>query len=74
MVEERDGKNDQGKAYKYNVLIRDGEEYRIANVVIEMIQGILLANQKHGKEVKTFSVEKTGEGKNTKYQVITLDE
>ncbi len=72
-IEEREGKDNDGKVFKYNVLVRDGEDYRIPNTVLETVKGILAANAKHDKEVTTFSVEKTGEGMNTKYQVISLE-
>jgi len=72
-IEEREGTDKDGKTFKYNVLVRDGEDYRVPNTVLETVKGILAANAKHGKEVKTFSVEKSGEGMNTKYQVVCLD-
>jgi hypothetical protein len=72
-IEERTGKDNDGKEFKYNVLIRDGEDYRVPNTVLETVKGILVANEKHDKKVSTFSVEKTGEGMGTKYQVISLD-
>ena len=71
-TEEREGKDNEGKVFKYNVLVRDGEDYRVPNTVLETVKGILAANAKHDKEVTTFSVEKTGEGMGTKYQVISL--
>jgi hypothetical protein len=55
------------------VLVRDDVDYRVPNTVLETIKGILAANAKHDKEVTTFSVEKTGEGMGTKYQVISLE-
>ena len=72
-IEEREGKDKEGNPFKYNVLVRDGEDYRVPNTVLETIQGLLAANAKHDKEVTTFSVEKTGEGMGTKYQVVSLD-
>jgi len=72
-IELREGKDNEGKKFEYSVLVRDGEDYRIPNSVIEAIQGILSANVKHDKVVDTFSVEETGEGMNSKYQVITLE-
>ena len=72
-IEERDGKDNEGKSFNYKVLVRDGEDYRIPNTVIESIKNILEANAKHGKELETFSVEKSGEGMNTKYQVVSLE-
>lgn len=71
-MEEREGDN-EGKKFTYNVLIRDGKEYRIPNTVLESLKGIFKANTKHDKKVTTFSVEKSGEGMATKYQVITLE-
>lgn len=71
-VEEREGKDNEGKVFKYNVLVRDGMDYRIPNSVLDTIKGILEANVKHDKKVTTFSVEKAGEGMGTKYQVVSL--
>jgi hypothetical protein len=71
-IEEKEGKDNEGKVFKYNVLVRDGTDYRVPNTVMETVKGILAANVKHDKEVTTFSVEKTGEGMATKYQVISL--
>ena len=71
-MEERKGINNDGKKYTYNVLIRDGKEYRIPDTILDSLKGILKANTKHDKKVTTFSVEKTGDGMGTKYQVVTL--
>jgi len=72
-IEERTGKDNDGKEFKYKVLVRDKEDYRVPNTVMEIVKGILAANAKHDKKVTTFSVEKIGEGMGTKYQVISLD-
>ena len=72
-IEEREGTDKENKIFKYSVLIRDGEDYRVPNTVLETIKGILAANKKHDKEITTFSVEKTGEGMATKYQVVSLE-
>jgi len=72
-IEEREGKDSEGKTFKYNVLVRDGTDYRVPNTVLETVKTLLAANAKHGKEISTFAVEKTGEGMNTKYQVVTLE-
>ena len=71
-IEEREGKDSEGKPFKYNVLVRDDIDYRVPNTVLETVKGILAANAKYDKEVTIFSVEKTGEGMGTKYQVISL--
>lgn len=72
-IEEREGENREGKSYTYNVLVRDNIDYRVPGVVLKTLKGILAANAKHGKELTKFSVEKTGEGKSTEYQIISLD-
>ena len=40
---------------------------------MDTIKNLIEANAKHDKEIKYFSVEKTGEGMKSKYSVITLD-
>ena len=72
-TEERDGTDKDGKAFAYTVLIRDEKEYRVPNGVLKTIKGILAANAKHGKEITRFAVEKTGNGLDTEYQVISLE-
>ncbi len=72
-IEERTGTDKDDKEFVYNVLVRDGIEYRVPNSVLKTLKGILAANVKHKKEVTTFSVEKSGEGMNSEYQVISLD-
>jgi hypothetical protein len=72
-TEERAGTDKDNKPYKYTVLIRDETEYRVPNSMLEAINNAIEANAKHDKKVTTFSVEKTGEGMGTKYQLITLE-
>lgn len=72
-IEEREGKDSEGKTFKINVLVRDDIDYRVPNTVLETVKGILAANAKHDKVITSFSVEKTGEGMGTKYQVISLE-
>lgn len=72
-IEEREGKDKDNKTFKYYALVRDEEDYRIPNSVMKTIKNLLAANEKHGKEIKTLTVEKSGEGMNTSYQVLTLD-
>lgn len=72
-IEEREGTDKEGKTFTYNVLVRDEQEYRVPNTVLESVKKLLAANEKRNKVVKTFVVEKAGEGMNTSYQVITLD-
>ena len=68
-LEERKGKNDAGEEFKYNVIIIDGEEYRVPNSVLNNLKAIL----EKKPTLKKFSVSKTGQGMNTKYTVIPID-
>ncbi len=73
LVEVRKGIDNDEKEYEYFVLVRDEEEYRIPNGVMNDIKNIIEANAKHNKDVKIFSVEKTGEGLKTRYSIVTLE-
>ncbi len=72
-VQTRKGTNGDGEKYEYFVLVRDEEEYRIPNTVMNDIKNIIDANAKHDKEVTMFAVEKTGEGIKSRYTIVTLD-
>lgn len=72
-TELKEGEDNEGKKFAYYVLVRDGEEYRIPNGVMETVKNLIAANAKHGKELKTLAVEKTGEGMKSKYSVITIE-
>jgi hypothetical protein len=58
----------EGKTFKVNVVIIEGDKYRVPNSVLEGIKGIL------GKlpETKAIQVLKSGTGMNTRYQVIPV--
>jgi len=68
-LEARTGKNEANEEFAYNVIIVDGEEYRVPNSVLNNLKAIL----KKKPTLKTFSVSKTGQGMNTKYTVIPLE-
>lgn len=72
-VEIRKGTNDRDEEYQYYVLVRDKEDYRIPNSVMDTIKNLIKANAKHDKKIKYLSVEKTGDGMKSRYSVITLD-
>ncbi len=72
-VQTRKGTNAEGEKYEYFVLVRDGEDYRIPNTVMNDIKNIIEANAKHGKETNMFAVEKKGEGIKSRYTIITLE-
>jgi|GEM_PF-2260999 hypothetical protein len=68
-VENETRKDQDGQEYTVSYFIQDGEEYRVPASVLEQLKAILSSKP----ELQTFRVNKTGEGKGTKYQVIPLD-
>lgn len=69
-LEEKSGtKKEDGKSFHYNVIIVDGEEYRVPNSVLKQLKVIL----EEKPDLKNFKVKKTGEGLNTEYQVLMLE-
>ena len=69
-VKEQEGKNSKGEPFTYNYIEVNGEKYRVPNSVLDGIKALLtkLPN------LKFVSVIKSGEGMNTKYQVIPMDQ
>jgi hypothetical protein len=65
-VYDREGKDKDGLAFKYKVVIVEDVEYRVPGSVLNSLKAILAKNP----NLKTFSVTKQGEGLNTKYIVI----
>lgn len=59
----------EGKSYKVKFIVVDKMEYRIPPCVIEQLKMFL----ERRPELKTFQVRKSGQGINTKYQVLPLD-
>jgi hypothetical protein len=68
-VEDREGVNDEGKAYAYKVIVFNGDEYRVPATVLSGIKNILTIKP----NLKLIKVTKRGTGLNTEYQVIPLD-
>lgn len=68
-IEDRTGLNEEGKEFKYQVAILNGEEYRVPASVLGSIKTILEAKP----TLKTVKVIKKGQGFNTEYTVIPLD-
>lgn len=68
-VEERTGTKKDGKSFTYNVVVLNGEDYRVPNSVLKALKAIL----EEKPDLKEFKVKKTGEGLNTEYTVVTLD-
>jgi hypothetical protein len=68
-VEDREGKNEEGKDFKYKVMVKDGEDYRVPPSVLNAIKTIV----ENKPNQKTVRVIKKGTGMNTEYTVIQLD-
>jgi len=68
IVEDREGINEKGETFKYQVIIVDNQEYRVPASVLKNLKAILEDN----KDLKTFKVKKTGTGMDTQYTVIPL--
>ena len=56
----------EGKEFKVNVAIFNGDKYRVPNSVLEGLKGILAKLP----DTKFVTVLKSGTGMNTRYQVI----
>jgi hypothetical protein len=63
------GTNAEGEEYSYNYVEVNGERFRVPDSVLKDLKAI----RKRKPTLKTFSVSKTGEGRQTKYTVIPLD-
>jgi len=67
-IKEEDRVDQNNESYHVMFVIVDDKEYRVPPSVVGQIKEVLKAKP----ELATFKVTKTGEGKNTKYQVIGL--
>ncbi len=65
---DKDG-NEYEEEYKVSFVVVEGEEYRVPNTVLEQLQTIVESKP----DLKTFKVDKKGEGLNTKYTVVQLE-
>lgn len=63
-----EGKDSEGKTFKYKYFEQDGKKYRVPGSVIGDLKGILLKQP----NVQFVSVSKTGTGMNTRYQIIPM--
>ena len=66
-LENREGKDNEGKVFKYKVIVMNGEDYRVPGKVLGDLKVIL----EKKPDLKTFSVTKKGEGLKTQYTIIT---
>lgn len=68
-IYDREGKDGDGKPFKYKVIELNGEEYRIPGSVLSSLKSIL----EEKPTLKTFKVKKEGSGLNTKYTVVPIE-
>lgn len=68
-VEHRKAVDKDGKEFEYDVVVKDGEDYRIPASVLNAIKTILEAKPNQ----RTVKVVKKGTGMNTEYTVIQMD-
>ena len=68
-LDDREGKDSDGKAFKYKVALLDDKEYRVPGVVLGQLKEIL----QEKPDLKTFKVKKSGTGLGTQYTVIPLE-
>ncbi len=64
------GKTSDGEEFKYKYAVIDGKDYRVAGSIIGGIKALL---QKI-PDLKHVSVIKQGQGMNTRYQVIPIQQ
>ena len=62
-------KDKDGVEFNYNYIEVEGEKYRLPDTVLKDLKAIL----EKKPTLRTFSVTKQGDGRNTKYTVIPMD-
>lgn len=68
-LEERTGKDKDGKDFDYKVAVVNSIEYRVPNTVLEEVKKMLALKS----DIKYIKVSKQGSGLATKYAVSVLD-
>ena len=68
IVSDGEGKDADGKPFKYKFITVNNEDYRIPASVLKSLKVILASNP----NLKLFKVMKVGEGLKTNYTVIPL--
>ena len=65
---EYEGETKEGKKFKYNYIVVDGENYRVPNIVLDQLK----IHTESNPNLSKFRVNKSGEGINTKYTVVPI--
>ena len=68
-LQAREGKDTDGEPFKYNVIVVEGKEYRVPNMVLEKIKEAT----KIKPDIKKVKVNKSGSGLNTRYSIEVLE-
>jgi len=68
-LEDRTGTDQDGKEFKYKVMVANGQEYRVPNTVLEEIKKMLDLKP----DLKAVKVEKSGSGLSTRYTVKKIE-
>lgn len=68
-LEARTGTDLEGKEFNYNVIVVEGKEFRVPNMVLEELRK---AN-KIKSDIKKIKVNKSGSGLNTRYSIEVLE-
>lgn len=68
-LEDRSGKDNEGKEYTYQVTNIEGKEYRVPAMVLEKLKEAL----KIKSDIKRIKVNRSGSGLNTRYSVEVLE-
>jgi hypothetical protein len=63
------GTDMEGETYTYNYIEVNNERYRVPDSVLKDLKAIMLKKP----TLQKFTVSKSGEGRQTRYQVIPLD-
>ena len=67
-IKEEDRKDQNNDEYPVMFVVVDAVEYRVPSSVVTQLKAIIAAKP----DLASFKVTKSGEGKGTKYQVISL--
>lgn len=68
-MENREGTDTKGEKFEYKVMVVNGQEYRVAGVVLGEIRKMLALKP----DMKFVKVTKTGSGAGTRYSVDLIE-
>jgi len=68
-LEARTGTDSDGKPFDYNVIVKDGKEYRVPNMVLEKIKEATRIKP----DIKKVKAIRHGSGLNTRYSIEVLE-